>query len=452
VSAIEFSRIDSYLKAQRWFTGKAGALKAVHIIEAMDFTKSVERPFVVAVVQATYELGQPDAFFIPLTLSTHGELADALEEPALAEFLFDIVREGRQVTSGAGVLRGMRVGQPKTLEALGDLPSARLLGREQTNSSVVFGDRVIFKALRKLQPGLNPELEVGGFLASHTSFRSTPPLLGALQLEGALTATVALAHEFVYNLGDGFRYLTDAFAASPIPSGEVLGQLESMGSLVGRMHLALASDRQDPAFAPEPIEQVDLQRWSASIIGELGVTLAAATRTFPELIRLHPALLEQAQRLAHLPPSGLKIRQHGDLHLGQILRVQDGWWVIDFEGEPTRGFEQRREKHSPLRDVAGMLRSFAYAAAFAGLTGKGRQAAVEFCREFFLKGYRQALGDSDLLPTEDTLEGMLAALEMEKAFYEIRYELQARPDWAHIPVEALLASTRPSREGEPAAD
>src|SRR5262249_58900822 len=135
------------------------------------------------------------------------------------------------------------------------------------------------------------------------------------------------------------------------------------GHRVGELHRVLASDPNDPAFAPEPIHQEDLQRWSSSIVGELGVTLALAASRFPELEDRQDALTERAKSLASLTPSGQKIRQHGDLHLGQALWTGDDWMVIDFEGEPARPYAARRQKHTPLRDVAGRARSLSLTAA-----------------------------------------------------------------------------------------
>src|SRR5579862_5766485 len=139
---------------------------------------------------------------------------------------------------------------------------------------------------------------------------------------------------------------------------EFYGEVRALGKLVGDLHQALASEQTDPAFVPEPILTEDLHRWSSSIIGELGVTLAQASKVFPDVTDLREPLMQRAQRLGELTSAGKRIRIHGDLHLGQALQSHRGWLIYDFEGEPARSIDQRREKHSPLRDVAGMLRSF----------------------------------------------------------------------------------------------
>jgi len=218
----------------------------------------------------------------------------------------------------------------------------------------------------------------------------------------------------------------------------VLARLEQLGRTVGELHRVLASDPSDPAFAPEAIHQEDLQRWSSSIVGELGVTLAKAASRFPELAERQDVLTERAKSLASLTPSGQKIRQHGDLHLGQALWTGKDWMVIDFEGEPARPYAARREKHTPLRDVAGMLRSFSYAASVAGLAPPARRRAVSATKGAFLGGWKAAVRGTGLLPAgEADARTMLDVLELEKTLYELRYELQMRPDWAYIPAEAL---------------
>ena len=182
----------------------------------------------------------------------------------------------------------------------------------------------------------------------------------------------------------------------------------------------------------------DLQRWSSSIIRELGVSLAKATERFPALGDRREALAERAKVLASLAPAGQKIRQHGDLHLGQALRVGQDWMIIDWEGEPARPLNARREKHTPLRDVAGMLRSFSYAVAAAGVPTEQRRASVEAMRNAFLRGWQKVVEGTGLVPaSEAETRALLDVLELEKTLYELRYELLMRPDWAHIPAEAL---------------
>jgi trehalose synthase-fused probable maltokinase len=171
----------------------------------------------------------------------------------------------------------------------------------------------------------------------------------------------------------------------------------------------------------------------------MGVTLSQAARHSPELENRREDLIGHARQLAHVPPTGQKIRIHGDLHLGQVLRSGGDWLLFDFEGEPGRSFTQRREKYSALRDVAGMLRSFDYAEATVRLEGQPEGDRLAPARQAFLDGYREATAGAAFLPqSEASFTAMLGAFELEKMLYEVRYELQNRPDWVRIPVQALM--------------
>src|SRR5262249_48734872 len=186
------------------------------------------------------------------------------------------------------------------------------------------------------------------FLATHAGFKWAPALLGAVFLEGPVEATLATLHEFISAESDAWKYTLGVFRERARPPSSFLEAVNKLGAVLGRAHLGLASQPHDPAFAPEPIQKEDLQRWSSSIIGEIGVTVAAAAGAIPELADRREGLVERARRLAKISPSGKKIRGHGDLHLGQVLRARGEWYIFDFEGEPARGFNQRREKQTPL--------------------------------------------------------------------------------------------------------
>ena len=302
----------------------------------------------------------------------------------------------------------------------------RRLSAEQSNTSLVFGESVILKLIRKLEPGVNPELEMGAFLARR-GFRATPALLGGLSLSGRVDATVAVAHRFVQVESDGWSYVLEAFRHS---TPGIFAELRQLGARIGEMHAALASDPSDLAFAPEPLRREDLERWGRTLLLELDRTIAAAATAVPELASRRGPLEARIQRLAKLVPSGLRIRQHGDLHLGQVLRSERQWLVFDFEGEPARPVPERRAKSSPLKDVAGMLRSFAYAAATAGTPQHLAPA-----RQAFLEGWRGAA--ARLVPADAAV--LLESLELEKLLYELRYEVGHRPAWVRIPARDLLA-------------
>jgi trehalose synthase-fused probable maltokinase len=433
---VAIEELTAWMRQQRWFGGKGVPISKVEVLERFPLQSASDAE--ACIVRVSYVLGSPETYLVLLQRMPDGGLRDALEDPAVSRAVLAFAREGRQVSVGTNVVRSEIIGRgAEVLAALPAEPRVRTLGVEQSNTSVVLDERVLLKILRKLEVGLSPEVEMGRFLATH-GYRGTPPLLAALTLEGPSASELALLYLFVPNQGDGWGWLTAALRGSPEAGPEVVGRLERLGARVGELHRVLASDPSDPAFAPEAIHLEDLQRWSSSIVGELGVTLALAAERFPWLAERQDALTERAKALASLAPSGQKIRQHGDLHLGQALWTGDDWMIIDFEGEPARPYAARREKHTPLRDAAGMLRSFSYAAAVAELAPAARRRAVEAMRLAFFNGWRSAVDGTGLLPTTpaDT-RTMLDVLELEKTLYELRYELQMRPDWAHIPAEAL---------------
>ena len=263
------------------------------------------------------------------------------------------------------------------------------------------------------------------------------PLLGGIVLEGELLSTVAVVHEFVQVESDGWAWMLEQLR-EPSPSQEALSEVRKLGERLGELHAVLASDPDDPAFAPEAIGSEDLQRWASSITGELGTTINAATRKLPDLALRRDALVERIQRLAVAPPSGMKIRIHGDLHLGQTLRTGGEWLIFDFEGEPSRPFVMRREKYMPLRDVAGMLRSFAYACATVELEGAPEGERLAPVRRAFLEGYRGRVPSELLSSDEESFTVMLETMELEKLLYELRYEVNHRPDWVKIPARVLM--------------
>jgi maltokinase len=440
VTAVNLSKLPDYLRAQRWFGGKAWPIKSVSVVDHA----SVDLPgraFLIAIVEVLYELGSPERYQLPVEAAgaDSDDVKDALEDTECLRALFQIVREQKTVPSGSGRIVGEWLAFPNILPPLPETISVRRLNVEQSNTSVVFAERVILKVIRKLEAGINPEYEIGRFLATKTTFRATPTLIGALQMDGPAGATLSVVHQFVPDAVDGWKYTLDVFKRHGAPPASFLTEMRDLGSRLGELHAALASDPDDPAFAPEDIHHEDLDRWSASIIGELGVTLADASKQFPELEKRREALVEVGKGLAHTRPGGQKIRVHGDLHLGQTLRSQGQWLIFDFEGEPSRSFAQRREKYSPLKDVAGMLRSFDYAAASVLLDGGQPADRVTPARTAFLEGYRKATRGKPFLPERDEdFMTRLAAFELEKLLYEVRYEMQNRPDWVRIPVQALL--------------
>jgi trehalose synthase-fused probable maltokinase len=371
-------------------------------------------------------------------------LADGLDDPRVARALLQQFAGATIRCKAGGSLvfaptQVLETVQPEALE-----PVSPLRG-EQSNTSIRFGNSLILKVFRRVQSGPNPDVEVGRFLTEQTSFRGTPPVAGSLTYRGADgdEADLALLQRFEPNRGDAWT-TTLARIRDVLNGAELSASVSSvahLGPTTGELHLALSS-AADGAFAPEPISEGDLATWRESIRQEVE---EAAEALAGRGVRIDQhRLLRRAHGLDNLA-GALKTRHHGDFHLGQVLERPDGSFaVIDFEGEPARPLAQRREKRSPLRDVAGLLRSLDYARHSAlRAIGSAEHAQVDIvnrwyaaAREAFLSAYIGVIERRpSLVPRE--LAAPLAALELEKAAYEVLYELNNRPDWLPIPLAAL---------------
>jgi trehalose synthase-fused probable maltokinase len=355
--------------------------------------------------------------------------------------------------------------------ALGEgLPVRRLAG-EQSNTSVTFGDALILKHFRRLQEGVNPEAEITRFLTERTSFTHTPRLAGHLEYrtrDGV--TTLGVVQELVPGVRDGWQWmlerLDDVHRRARAQGGhaetsavrelaaDTLGALRRLGERTAELHRALASSATDPDFAPEPITRDDVADWVAAVQRQI----AEARRVTGD-----SGLAADPRGLTHALGTlvgCVKIRHHGDFHLGQTLYqlAAADFMIIDFEGEPLRPLAERRRKHTPVRDVAGMLRSINYAAVSAG--GEATPARDAWAaaweaeaRGAFRDGYRCLAADAPFLPGRaGAFTRAVAAFELEKAAYEIVYEANNRPEWIAIPargfVSASAALARRSEAGE----
>jgi trehalose synthase-fused probable maltokinase len=327
----------------------------------------------------------------------------------------------------------------------GELPeevdSVRPMGAEQSNSSLVFDERLALKLYRRIGPGVNPELEVLRFLTER-GFEHTAALEGYVSYEGRpLEATLAILQEFVPSKGDGWELALDALESGDTERLPL--RARRLGEVTALLHNALGSDPGDPHFAPEEPSTEALALLSASIDEEIEHVFTS----LPEIPALEQVrgrgeeVRDHLRLLTHIGNVGRIIRTHGDYHLGQALWTnEDDWLILDFEGEPARSVPERRRKTSPLRDVAGMLRSFAYAASAAKIQ-RGIDPPAgweERCRAEFLDGYLDKAEPSLLPAGRDQVERLLTVFELEKAVYELRYELNNRPDWVAIPVAGIL--------------
>jgi maltokinase len=362
---------------------------------------------------------------------------DGLDEPPLARELVSAMRSGLTLQGAEGIVEFRPV---EGFAGLGrELSEARAISAEQSNTSVVFDDELILKAFRRLEAGINPELEMLRFLTEH-GFENIPSLGGWYQYSGGpISATLGILQQFVHNATDGWELALDEIGSAP---EAFLVRLRRLGEVTGSMHTTLASDPTDPSFAPETPSVEALGLLTATVdeeIERMFVDLREDDDRLASIVGRGEEVREQLRLLTHSGSAGKSIRTHGDYHLGQTLWADDDWVILDFEGEPARSLAERRRKRSPLRDVAGMLRSFAYAATVASsVHGMDvPETWEEQAREQFLAGYFDTV-DPTLLPSgQIAIDRLLSVYELEKAVYELRYELDNRPEWVGIPVAGI---------------
>jgi maltokinase len=450
-SELDERELIEYVTAQRWFGSKGREVMAARIVDAAELPG-----LLLALVEVRFREGTHEVYQLLV-----GDGLDGLAVPALGRELVRLVRMGKPHPAGDGTVEFHQV---PGLAGLGaELTTTRPIESEQSNSSVVFDERLILKAYRRLEPGINPELEMLRFLTER-GFANVPALWGWYAYVGRpLEATLGVVQEFVPDALDGWELALDELTEAP---DRFLGRLRRLGQVTASMHSTLASETADPNFAPEQPSPESLGLLTASIDEEIarvfldlpeGVEALAAIAGRGEEVR------ERLRLLTHAGTTGRIIRVHGDFHLGQtlwasgtpqasppegrapaappaVLPASGDWVVIDFEGEPARSLAERRRKRSPLRDVAGMLRSFAYAASAAGPL-RGATAPPgweERARGEFLDGYLEVVDPTIVPAGRESFDKLLAVFELEKAVYELRYELDMRPDWLPIPVAGIL--------------
>jgi predicted trehalose synthase len=318
--------------------------------------------------------------------------------------------------------------------------NVRSLGVEQSNTSVMLDELHMLKLYRRLEAGPNPEIEMLRALGGE-GFTNAPRLEGVLETPGPpLETSLVSVTERVSAEGGGWELTVDAFSDDPSWLPERAWRL---GEVTAGMHGALGAREDDAAFAPEEPSSESLALFAAAIDEEISATFGGLPEDDALGAVAHRAedLRDLVHELAAVGPAGLAIRTHGDYHLGQVLWSTDAdWVVIDFEGEPARSLPERRRKRSPLRDLAGMTRSFSYAAD-ASLLLWGVEAPpgwVEACREAFVEGYLACADERLLPPSRAGFDRLLALFELEKLVYELRYEGRNRPDWASIPIVGML--------------
>jgi maltose alpha-D-glucosyltransferase / alpha-amylase len=517
--------LPDILRGRRWFGAKARTVRRATVVDAVTVPTDGDT-CELALVRVEYTEGEPDLYALPLAFAPEehaervaedipaailvrvegrgdrGVLFDALWNADFSAFLLRAIERRRRLSGSTGEVRANATRVFRRIRGDAERLEAQVVRAEQSNTSVVYGDRFILKLFRRIEEGENPDLEIGRFLTERVGFAHTPPVTGTIEFHrnGGEPLTLALLQGYVENEGDAWTYTLDTLgryyevalsetsdgghrpplprrsplelAAEPIPDdvhatvGPYLQSAELLGQRTAELHLALVSDRDDRAFAPEAFTSL-YQR-------SLYQSMRTLTRRTFQLLRRHTPRLEESERLGaeHLATqeqellerfreltggriSAVRIRSHGDYHLGQVLYTGRDFVIIDFEGEPARPLGERRLKRSALRDVAGMLRSFhyaAYAGLFeqmeAGVVSSGEQlAALEEWTRFwhgwvstaFLRSYLAAAGEAIFLPTEPAeLRTLLEAYLLEKAVYELGYELNNRPTWVRIPLQGIL--------------
>lgn len=479
---LERKVLPGYLARCRWFGGKARELRGCRIRELVSVAAAR-----LALVEIAYASGATETYLLPLQVAD-GAQAEALERDApaavIARFrgggvlfdavqdanfraaLFELVAHGGVVGEGAGVVGG---GLPESA------PPSRVLAVEQSNTAIIYGERVFLKLYRRLEDGVNPDAEILRFLGAR-EFPQVPPFRGALEWRraGRAPQVLALATGMVANEGDAWsftlRELTrqlECVLAGDTPGAvrceaAYLTRAAQLGERTGALHRALAADMTDADFAPEPLTAGDFAELAETVrataeqvltgIAARLDTFDAATRALAnELLVATPALRARIAALGAQPVMAAKTRTHGDYHLGQVLNTGDDFVIIDFEGEPARPLAERRRKRSPLRDVAGMLRSFHYAAHSALGNFPAHRAELEAPAErwheracaAFLAAWSAATTGAIFVPAARAdFTRLRDAFLLEKALYEVAYELNNRPAWLGIPLRGIALILR----------
>jgi maltose alpha-D-glucosyltransferase/alpha-amylase len=516
--------LQNYIKGRRWFRSKARDIQFAQVKDIIPIHLP-EYPAYFVLIQINYVEGEPETYAVPLSVipaeqlrairseqpqaivarlqppdgSNEALLCDAMIDKSFGKFLLQSIskrhrfkgKAGRIVTSSTHALHdALRPGEA--------VPEPTPLQAEQTNTSIVYGDKLILKLFRQFGEGINPELEIGRFLTEKTDFTNVPPLAGALEYYQPNTRPISLAilQGFVPNEGDAWQYTQNSLESyfqyvlaqpamakpplykqhllslpSEIPAvakeaiGSYLVSVQLLGQRTAELHIALASVLDDLDFAAEPFSFVYQTSLYQSMRGQTVRTLQLLREKIPNLpeevketarkvCELENPIIQRYRLVQHQNITAVRTRYHGDYHLGQVLYTGKDFVIIDFEGEPSRPSSERRLKRSPLLDVAGMIRSFSYA-AYSGLLRQVSLAPrpedeLEVLQNWaqywytwvsatFLTAYLNGVKEANLLPQEPAqLKILLNAFLLEKAVYEVGYELNNRPNWIHVPLQGVL--------------
>lgn len=512
--------LPEFLRRQRWFGGKAKQITRCEVVDAI-LIRSRPDPISLFLVRVEFAVGNPQTYALPLqqisetsereTAEASGfalriqpeslngaeavTLADAPRLHDLPALLIDAIGQGEKRAGVSGGLVGIPSTAFERLRGSDPLPEASVLSVEQSNTSIVYGRKLILKLFRLVEEGINPEIEICSFLTDRTSFKNFAAVAGALEYRqaGAPPTSLGVLQAFVPNQGDSWKFTLAALGeyfdrVSGSPAGDLprnapllvrsrqeppkdaaerIGDYLQSAQLLGRrtaeLHVALASGTDDPDFAPEPFtaeyqrliyaSMMGLINQNLGLLGDRSSDLDAADRELAgRVLDRERELRAGLGKILDRKMSGLRTRVHGDYHLGQVLYTGSDFVIIDFEGEPARPLHERRAKQTPLKDVAGMLRSFhyaAYSAVFerAGRVDPSRDRDLDSWARYwhthvsaaFLKSYLGAAAVGRFLPEDrEELRLLLDVALLEKAIYELGYELNNRPTWIRIPFQGIL--------------
>lgn len=440
--------LQEWVIGQRWFGAKGRTVSALEVLQGVPL-RDEEPLLILALIAARFPAGTHDLYQVPIGIRHADEgwdrgviaevggwtVYDGLTDPELARELLRRMRQESIARAGGSTLTFRWMEGP---ELNGD--DIRPMGVEQSNSSMVYGDALVLKSFRRLEPGINPELELLRFLHGH-GFENIAPLAGWYEYEGRLVeSTLGILQQYLKGARDGWSLAVEPDGEDP---DKLIEQLDELGGVTGRMHSVLGSDASDSAFAPEEPTDESLALITATVdedIERIFKNLPAEDENVAPIAGRAQDIRERLGQLSRIGAGGRTIRTHGDYHLGQVMLTERGWVILDFEGEPARPLPERRQKRSPLRDVAGMLRSFSYVAAAGDILGTRTMPEdwEERARAAFLEGYFREVDPALLPPGQESTEKLLSVFELEKAVYELNYEINNRPDWVGIPVQSIL--------------
>jgi maltose alpha-D-glucosyltransferase/alpha-amylase len=513
-----------YIKSRRWFRGKAREAWAAEIQDIIPMRYDSSNAYVI-LFQVDYSEGEPETYVIPVATAPaekegklsaeypnaivaklkqrgkNGEsiLFDAMVDGDFCELLLKAVGRRRAFRGKSGEITASPTRVFRRVRGSGDTDLTPVpMNVEQSNTSVMYGNQLILKLFRRLEEGLNPDVEIGQFLTENTPFINISQVAGSLEYHRGRHKPLSLAilQSFVPNEGDTWEYTLDFLGryfeeslahatvqAPPIPNkpllslpkeppslaqetiGPYLASAQLLGQRTAELHIALASGLQNPDFAPEPFTAMYQTSLYQALRGFAMRTMQLLRERLSylsgdqredarQILELERDIVQRYNQIRRQKIAAARIRIHGDYHLGQVLYTGNDFVIIDFEGEPARSLSERKLKRSPLRDVAGMLRSFHYAAHSAvtkqasllpkpedslPLLHHWAQYWYTWVSAEFLNAYLDIMAQTGLLPDDpDQLKVLLDAFLLDKALYEVGYELNNRPDWLRVPLQGIL--------------